>query len=80
MSPHVYRCRACGIATDPASTREDAERLRAMHRAAFHGETPDGIEETPEPETGGSWVTGGLLGLMAIGAVSLAARWLRRHT
>ena len=78
MSPHVYRCPTCRIESPQVPTREDAERLQALHRAAFHG--GDHIEETPGPPPASGWRTAALLlGVMAIGAVSLAIGWLRRH-
>ena len=81
MSPHVYRCRHCGIATPEVATRTDAERLQALHRAAFHpGEPLDVIEETPAPSSASGWWTAAvLLALMSVGAVTLAVAWLRRH-
>jgi len=60
-------------------TRADAEHLRHLHRVAFHGGA-DHIEEVPGPAPASGWRTAALLlAVMAIGALSLAAGWFRRH-
>lgn len=80
MSPHLYRCRDCGIESAPVPSRATAEDLRALHRTALHAGLPpilgDDIDSPDESSTG--WRTTAVLaGLMTLGALSMVIRWFR---